>query len=70
MPDGATESLRPGPNFREYGRSDSRADERAAPRLGAQIAGLFAEHQELRRLVTAAQAAVRTARDETLALRA
>jgi hypothetical protein len=44
-------------------------EERLADR-DAQIAGLFAERQELRRLVTNAQTAERIARDEAAGLRA
>ena len=68
MPDGVTESLRPSPDFRELVEAAVAAirqqmHERLADR-DAQIAGLWAERQELRRLVTAAQAAERTAREE------
>lgn len=74
MPDGVRESLRPSPDFRELIEATVAAireqmEERLADR-DAQIAGLFAERQELRRLVTDAQTAERIARDEAAALRA
>lgn len=74
MPDGVRESLRPSPDFRELIEATVAAireqmEERLADR-DAQIAGLFAERQELRRLVTDAQTAERIARDEAAGLRA
>jgi chromosome segregation ATPase len=72
MPDGVTESLRPSPNFRELIEAAAAAireqmEERLAD-LDGQIAELFAERQELRRLLTAAQTAERSACDEAAGL--
>jgi hypothetical protein len=74
MPDGARGSLRPTPDFRGMIEAAVAAirqqmEERLADR-DAQIAGLFAERQKLRRLVTDAQTAERIARDEAAGLRA
>jgi hypothetical protein len=74
MPDGVTERLRPRPDFRELIEAAAAAireqmEERLADR-DAQIAGLFAERQELRRLMTDAQTAERLVREEAAGLRA
>ena len=74
MPDGARGSLRPTPDFRGLFEAAVAAirqqmEARIADR-DSQIAGLFAERQELRRLVTEAQTAERIARDEAAGLRA
>ena len=73
MPDGVTESLRPGPEFREWIETTvatirEQMEERLADR-DAQIVGLVAERQELRRRVIDAQTAERIARDELGGLR-
>jgi hypothetical protein len=70
MPDGVTESLRPSPDFRDLIEAAVAAirvqmEEGLADR-DAPITGLFAERQELRRLVTATQAAERTAKEEAV----
>ena len=72
MPDGESGNLRPSPDFREWIEATVAAireqmEERLADR-DAQIAALFAERQELRRLMTGAQAAERIARDEATGL--
>jgi hypothetical protein len=74
MPDGARESVHPTPDFRGLMETAGAAlreqmEERLADRDN-QIAGLFAERQELLRLVTDAQTAERIARDEAAGLRA
>lgn len=74
MPDGEGGRLRPSPDFRELIEASVAAireqmEERLADR-DAQIAGLIAERQELRRLLTDAQTAERIARDEAAGLRA
>jgi hypothetical protein len=74
MPDGARGSLRPTPDFQGlFEAAVAAIREQMEARLAdrdAQIAGLFAERQELRRLVTDAQTAERIARDEAAGLRA
>jgi len=74
MPDGVRASLSPGPDFRELIEATVAAireqmEERLADR-DSEIAGLCAERQELRRLMTDAQRAERIARDEAAGLRA
>jgi hypothetical protein len=73
MPDGVTESLRKSPDFRDLIEAAVTAiraqmEERLADR-DAQIAGLFAGRQQLRRLMTDAQTAERAACDEAAGLR-